>query len=728
MGNNPKSINYKLSAIWHWLTEPADSIQDAAQRRKMRLLATVSLVTLSLFTAFDLANFAINPSYRPPLPAWAGYPLFITVYLLVRLNRYRLAAWLLSVIPTAVVSMIILTNAYGNPAINLNFFLVGLVLSNMLLTKRDTVIMAALNIAIILLLAQFSALATFSFEIILIPVAVNIIIVVLLVITTHYRNQEEQDRQAELHRSEQALRQARDELETRVVARTRDLQDSEARYRSLFEDSPISLWEEDFSAVRQYIDRVRATGVSDLRAYFEAHPEAVRHCVGLIKILNVNQATLKIYKAGGKEDFLTDGGLEPVYTEESHPVFREELIALANGETWLGGEFAGKTMAGDTLNVSLGLSMAPGYEESWEKVLVSVIDITDRVQTEEALRESEQKFRGFAERSFDVIFMLDVQGCFTYLSPACENVFGYTSEEMTGKHFTVFLPEHETPRILELLIRALKGEFIDIVETEIIRKDGNYGSVELSHSLIKERELVAGVQGVIRNVTERKQAENQIKASLEEKEALLKEIHHRVKNNLQVITSMLNMQTRYIQDEQAIGQLMESRNRVYSMALVHENLYRSETLAQVDIGAYISDLINNLLQFYGLELSWLELELDVAHIFLMIDQAVPCGLIINELVSNALKHAFPKTGGRARAGKGKITIAFHPGADGMLVLTVADNGVGLPADLDLNASKTLGLRLVRTLVRQLGATLEVDAASGVTVNVTFKRTGEHKNR
>ena len=289
-------------------------------------------------------------------------------------------------------------------------------------------------------------------------------------------------------------------------------------------------------------------------------------------------------------------------------------------------------------------------------------------------------------------------------------------------------------RSVQMMMGAL-GKIFDVRRLDIIAlcaKDTVVGVLSLGYAAGKEitdehQDLVMAFasqtaialenarlyQQAQSELVERVRAEAQIKASLEEKEALLKEIHHRVKNNLQVISSILNMQSRYMRDEQAIEQLMESRNRVYSMALVHESLYQSESLAQVNVATYVRNLVANLSQSYGVSSQAIELEIDINDIFLQINQAIPCGLIINELVSNAMKHAFQ---GRE---KGKIRIEIcAPGSD-QLALIVGDDGVGLPQDRWDGTTQTLGLRLVNILTKQLDAEMELDTRDGTTFKITF---------
>ena len=193
---------------------------------------------------------------------------------------------------------------------------------------------------------------------------------------------------------------------------------------------------------------------------------------------------------------------------------------------------------------------------------------------------------------------------------------------------------------------------------------------------------------------------------------LLKEINHRVKNNLQIVSSLLNLQSRNVDDPAALEVLRGSQDRIRSMALIHEKLYQSEDLSRIDLGEYIRSLTVSLCQSYGLGPDNIKLDIDVGHTLLGMDKAVPCGLIVNELVSNCLKHAFPS------GGAGQIRVTFRS-VDGQHVLIVQDDGVGIPEELDVRGTKSLGLQLVNALAGQLGGTVDFDHRNGTTVKVTF---------
>ncbi|HSB52491.1 MAG TPA: histidine kinase dimerization/phosphoacceptor domain -containing protein, partial [Dissulfurispiraceae bacterium] len=230
-------------------------------------------------------------------------------------------------------------------------------------------------------------------------------------------------------------------------------------------------------------------------------------------------------------------------------------------------------------------------------------------------------------------------------------------------------------------------------------------------ALQKERDVVSSAQ---QELAERKLIEERIKASLREKEVLLKEIHHRVKNNLQVISSMLNLQSRHIRDGEALEMFKESQNRIKSMALIHEKLYTSTDLTMVDFPEYISTLATYLFHSYRVTSGIISLKTDVDNVSLNIDTAIPCGLIVNELISNSLKHAFPP------GGKGEIWISLHPDEGGAFTLVIGDDGIGFPEGLDFRNTESLGLQLVNTLVEQLDGSIDLDRSHGTEFRISWK--------
>jgi two-component sensor histidine kinase len=225
-------------------------------------------------------------------------------------------------------------------------------------------------------------------------------------------------------------------------------------------------------------------------------------------------------------------------------------------------------------------------------------------------------------------------------------------------------------------------------------------------------ELALRAQELQGELSERKRIEAQITASLREKEVLLKEIHHRVKNNLQVISSLLDLQVSHIEDERAVEMLRDSQNRVTSMGLIHERLYQADDLAMIDIAEYVRDLVSNLLYSYSVDAARITLDIDVEDVVLDVDRAIPRGLIINELVSNSLKYAF------APGSDGRIVVALTRRGDSV-VLTVQDDGIGLPESVQPDNTPSLGLRLVSTLAKQLRGSIELERTAGTSFTIQF---------
>jgi len=215
-------------------------------------------------------------------------------------------------------------------------------------------------------------------------------------------------------------------------------------------------------------------------------------------------------------------------------------------------------------------------------------------------------------------------------------------------------------------------------------------------------------------MTEEKFTEEYLKTSLQEKEIMLKEIHHRVKNNLQVISSLLNLQSMYNDDEKSISMFKESRDRVKSMALIHEKLYQSKDFAHIDFADYLKRLVTGLINTYDSKEKPINLYFQVEETYLGIDQAVPCGLIVNEIITNAMKHAF------IESGEGEISIGLTIKDDDCIEITIKDNGRGIPEDFDIQKSESLGMKLVATLAEQLQAKLDISNDNGTVFKFSFK--------
>jgi PAS domain S-box-containing protein len=352
-----------------------------------------------------------------------------------------------------------------------------------------------------------------------------------------------------------------------------------------------------------------------------------------------------------------------------------------------------------------------------ECLLLVVRDVTKRKEAEDALRESEARFKQLFDSVSDAIGVRDAR-TFELLDANrryCESN-GYTLEELKRLPFGSFATSDESVDERRERLMVLYGQIprgaSRLFELEGKRKDGSIFWVEqnVTRIAIGTRECLLSAA---RDVTERKRAEEKIRASLREKEVLLKEVHHRVKNNLQIISSLLYLQAKRTEHPGAVSALRESRARIKSMALIHERLYASPDLASVDMGNYTRSLVSDLRHSHMAEDGLVRLTLNIDDIPLGITEAIPCGLIINELVSNALKHAFPK--GR----QGEILIQLFRTDANQVTLTVSDNGIGFPEQMDFRKSPSLGLTLINSLVEQLGGTIELDRRGGTTFTITF---------
>jgi PAS domain S-box-containing protein len=303
--------------------------------------------------------------------------------------------------------------------------------------------------------------------------------------------------------------------------------------------------------------------------------------------------------------------------------------------------------------------------------------------------------------------VVNLQGMITRVNRLAETTFGYAGAELLGQPVELLVPEryrsahpgyrrgfqaHATARPMGAG-RDLSG----------LRKDGSEFPVEIGINPVETGEG-AMVLTVILDLSERKQNETRIRDALREKELLLEEVHHRVKNNLQVIHSLLDLQLLKISDPDLVTMLRDSQNRIRSMSMIHQTLYQSHDFARVDFRQFLGELLPSLMDSYGMVAGHVAIHIESNQVKLPINEAIPCGLIVNELVSNALKHGFP---GQRR---GTVHVLLEQENDGSVSLSISNDGIPIPADQNLERTGSLGLQLVRLLTRQLQGTLEVQRA------------------
>lgn len=341
----------------------------------------------------------------------------------------------------------------------------------------------------------------------------------------------------------------------------------------------------------------------------------------------------------------------------------------------------------------------------------------ERKRVEQALRVSEERYIRAINAGKVGIWEWNIKTNEIYIDPNLQAMLGYTEQE-TPKYYNDWLNFVHSEDV-ELVKNALNAYLTGItpkyeIEHRMLHKDGSciwfLSRGTLLYDFQGNKCFIAGSNT---DITARTQAEHQLKISLKEKEILLKEIHHRVKNNLQIISSLLRLQTRYINDSQTLEVFQDSHNRVRAMAIIHENLYQSHDLTKIEFSDYVRCLTNNLLRSYGV-IAGINIDLNINQkISLKIDTVISCGLIINELVSNSIKHAF------LNSKPGEIHIELLEIAHNQYSLIVRDNGVGLSKDIDFYKNQSLGLQLVWSLVEQLEGIITFNTSLGTSFTITF---------
>ncbi|NOR16028.1 MAG: PAS domain S-box protein [Candidatus Aminicenantes bacterium] len=309
---------------------------------------------------------------------------------------------------------------------------------------------------------------------------------------------------------------------------------------------------------------------------------------------------------------------------------------------------------------------------------------------------------------------------------AAERISGYSTEEVVGhaKIWEWLYPESDYRQKITEKAAAIiqRGESVEDFETTIQRKDGQKRVIAWnSRSLANERGVPTGSIALGRDITEHKQAQAQLQKSLKDKELLLKEIHHRVNTNMQVVSALLSLQSRYIRDPKIRQIFKQGQSRIRALALIHEKLYQSGDLTCLGFSLYIRDLAIYLFQTYKVNPQEIRLNIQAEDIRLDINTAIPCGLILNELISNALQHAFPQKKGKAvDVPLGELRIRFTGDTDNTYTMMVSDNGIGLQPEVDLQNTESLGLQLVNMLSSQLKSTVEIKKGPGTTFTFKFQ--------
>jgi PAS domain S-box-containing protein len=428
-------------------------------------------------------------------------------------------------------------------------------------------------------------------------------------------------------------------------------------------------------------------------------------------ITDANQSVLTLQFGYQKEEILNKKFevLQDIRQRSSKSSELETLVSKS-GTTRKLLEMSFKKKNGDVFNSETFISKIDNDLSDSIGYFIVIRDITERKLVEESL----QKLSSAVQQSPSSVVITDLYGAIEYVNPKFEQLTGYSLEKVLGKNSSILQSGEQSNGFYHELWNTISDgkEWQGIFHNKKKNGDLYWESAVIAPIKDNKGEIINYVS-VKKDITEQRQAEDQLNASLKEKETLLHEVHHRVKNNMQVINSLLKLQSNNIEDVQTKEILKDSQSRVYAMSAVHETLHGSERLSEIDLKAYLSKITTSVFQTYSTDHRKVKLNSNVDNSPINLNQAYPLGLVINELMSNSLKYAFPDNR------EGEVSVSLKK-LDKELELTIADDGIGIPDGLDWKNSKSLGLKLVRTLVeKQLDGSIDVERNNGTKFTIKF---------
>jgi PAS domain S-box-containing protein len=387
------------------------------------------------------------------------------------------------------------------------------------------------------------------------------------------------------------------------------------------------------------------------------------------------------------------------------------MSRLAKGEVI--GHYETVRQAKDGRLIDVSLTVSPIVDA--EGNIVGGSAVARNITPEKRLRAERQFLGLIVEGSDDAIYSKDLDGIVLSWNPGAERIFGYTPDEIIGKPVAMLTSPGNENQIHEILGQLRAGKRIDHFETVRRRKDGSLIHVSLTISPIRDdTEKIIAASSIAKDITKQKQAAMLIEAQLQEKKILLQEIHHRVKNNLQLVASLLELRSRSMEDQEGKDAFSDSIGRIRSMALLHEKMYGSDIVGNVDFANYVKSLFEPLAETFSKDP--INFVVDSDHFMLDLNRAIPLGLILNELLTNSLKHAF-------RSSKApEIAIKIRTNMD-KVALIVSDNGTGLPPGINLFTSDSFGFKIVRLLTEQIEGQIKVQNQNGTMFEITLPYEG-----
>ena len=488
----------------------------------------------------------------------------------------------------------------------------------------------------------------------------------------------------------------------------------EDRYRQLFDTAPIPMWETTFGEAKRRVDELRRSGHGDIRSYFESHADELRELGATVRVRDANRAALDLYGIESIDEFTTRKA--EIFTERSTEVFIEELALIADGAVRFTLDQHHRDVNGRDIIIDLHFFVPDEFRDTYDRVNVAGIDVTERRRAERATALNEERWQLALDGAGHGVWDLDLVNNTVFVSRSVTSMLGLRSEPDGNaiQQWHARIHPDDLPQVLADNEKHFRGDAPEYRgEYRLRNDDGAYiwvldrGRIAASDADGRPTRAV----GTFTDITDRKTAENTVAALLAEKELLLRESHHRVKNNLTIIRSLLSLQARSYNDSDCVAVLEQAAARVQSMITLYEVLFGSDHDNELNLNEYLGSLVHELVgQFETTTRVRTVLEID--DIVLNARTVAPLGILVNEIITNSLKHAFADTA----SPEIRVSARRH-GSD--VTIVCSDNGPGIAGDVTLEESESFGLQLIHLLAAQIDASLSLSRTDGTRYTVTF---------